>query len=311
MDKFIKRKVISKDCESTSSNSKQTTKPVNPSVKKVKVHHDRGYVDDYLKFGFSWTGSDKRPIPLCVVCGDTLSNESMVPSKLERHFTTKHSYLKNKGVSYFQRLLDQQTKQRSTFQKTLNVSERAQLASIEVAELIALKSKSHTLAESVILPACRRMVKCMLGEKAETEINKVPLSNDTIRRRISDLSTNIETKVQNLMKQSKFALIVDESTDISNSAQLLVFVRFIHGDEIINQFLCCKEMKTTCKGQDIFDVVTSYLEKNNLSWKSCIGICTDGAPCMVGSIKGFASLVQKENPEVIRTHCFLHREVLV
>ena len=32
---------------------------------------------------------------------------------------------------------------------------------------------------------------------------------------------------------------------------------------------------------------------------------------MVGSIKGFASLVQKENLEVIRTHCFLHREVLV
>ena len=39
--------------------------------------------------------------------------------------------------------------------------------------------------------------------------------------------------------------------------------------------------------------------------------CTDGAPCMVGCIKGFASLAQKENQNLVRTHCFLHREVLV
>ena len=49
----------------------------------------------------------------------------------------------------------------------------------------------------------------------------------------------------------------------------------------------------------------------NLMWKFCVGICTDGAPCMVGCIKGFALLAQKENPNHVRTHCFLHREVLV
>ena len=32
---------------------------------------------------------------------------------------------------------------------------------------------------------------------------------------------------------------------------------------------------------------------------------------MVGNIKGFVSLVQKENPNVVQTHCFLRREVLV
>ena len=108
----------------------------------------------------------------------------MVPNKLQRHLTTKHSCLQDKDLNYFKTLLQQQSKQRNVFQKTMTVSERAQLASIEIAEIIAMKSKSHTLAESVILPACKKIVKSMLGETAEKEISKIPLSNDTIHRRM-------------------------------------------------------------------------------------------------------------------------------
>ena len=92
---------------------------------------------------------------------------------------------------------------------------------------------------------------------------------------------------------------------------MLVFVRFINDDEIINEFLCCKEMPTTTRGHDIFYVITGYLKKMNLTWKFCVGICTEGAPCMVGCIKGFASLARNENQNLVCAHCFLHREVLV
>ncbi|KAL7637467.1 UNVERIFIED_CONTAM: hypothetical protein RMT77_012195 [Armadillidium vulgare] len=279
MDKFLKRKEVSEGCESRSE------QPSNSGAKKTKVRFNRQYRDAYLKFDFSWSGDVNRPSPLCVVCGEKLSNESMVPSKLQRHFTSKHSSLQDKELNYFERLVEQQSKQRNVFTKIMTVSERAQRASIEVAEIIALKSKSHTLAESVILPACKKMVKSMLGENAEKELNKIPLSNDTIRRRILDLSENIEENVQKKLKNSNFALTVDESTDI--------------------------RLSTTTRDQDIFDMITGYLKEMNLTWKSCVGICTDGAPCMTGCIKGFVSLAEKENPNLIRTHCFLHREVLV
>ena len=52
------------------------------------------------------------------------------------------------------------------------------------------------------------------------------------------------------------------------------------------------------------------LEKYGLSCDLCVGVCTDGAPSMVGSMKGFTSLVEKQNPNIVRTHCLLHREVL-
>ena len=70
-------------------------------------------------------------------------------------------------------------------------------------------------------------------------------------------------------------------------------------------------MSLTTRGQDVFDILSAYLEKWNLSWNSCVGICTDGASCMIGSFQGFVSFVQSENPNVVQTYCFVHREVLV
>ena len=48
-----------------------------------------------------------------------------------------------------------------------------------------------------------------------------------------------------------------------------------------------------------------------LLWKSCVGICTDGAPSMIGCNKGLASFIKEENKNVIITHCFLHRKTLM
>ena len=114
------------------------------------------------------------------------------------------------------------------------------------------------------------------------------------------------------LKNSSFSIQVDESTDLTNNCHVVAFVRFVNEGEIQeNIFLCCKELSETSKGIDVFNVLSSYLETRDLSWKDCVGICADGAPSMVGSIKGFVSLVKQENPGIISTHCFLHREVLV
>ena len=126
------------------------------------------------------------------------------------------------------------------------------------------------------------------------------------------MSTDIQDTVISFVKQSKmFTMQVDESTDISGKAQLIAFIRFVSDEKISDRFFCCKELKERTTGQDIFDTLTKYLEENELTWKECVGLCTDGAPSMIGSIKGFVSLVKKINSEIITTHCFLHREVLI
>ncbi|GFT86883.1 zinc finger MYM-type protein 6 [Trichonephila clavipes] len=172
------------------------------------------------------------------------------------------------------------------------VSEKAQVASYEIAELIAVNLKPHNLAEEIILPACRKIVKTMIGGSADIDIYKISLSNDTIHRRIKDMSENIEQNTAKTLANSNFALQVDETIDITGNAQLIAFIRFIHENDIINQFLCCRELPDFTTGKHIFQVISSYLEKIKVSWKSCIGICTEGAPAMTGHLKGFVAHVK-------------------
>ena len=194
----------------------------------------------------------------------------------------------------------------------MTVSDKAQIASYQVSELIAQNMKAHTLGESIILPACKKIVCTMLGNEAALKISKIPLSDDTVRKRILEMSSDIEKNVSgNKLQSSDFALQVDESTDITNQAQLIAFVRFINENEVANQFLFCKELSVTTKGEDVFNILNDYLDKWQLSWKSCVDICTDGAPSMVGCIKGLVSFIKKKNENVIVTHCFLHREALM
>ena len=56
--------------------------------------------------------------------------------------------------------------------------------------------------------------------------------------------------------------------------------------------------------------VDHFFNENRIAWKNLCGVCTDGAPAMLGSKSRFQALVQKKTPNVLFTHCFIHREAL-
>jgi hypothetical protein len=115
----------------------------------------------------------------------------------------------------------------------------------------------------------------------------------------------------NKLKNNSFSSQVDESTDFTNKCHVIAFVIYVNDGEIQEKYFCCKELPETSKGQDIFNVLSSYMESRGLSWRNYVGICTDCAPSMLGSMRGFTYLVKKESPDVVTTHCLLHKKMLV
>ena len=175
--------------------------------------------------------------------------------------------------------------------------------------LIAKNMEAHTIVENLVLPAAKILVGNLIGEKTAEKLHSVSLSNDTVRRRIHDMSDGISDQVTTVARTSKyvFAMQLDESTDITNCGQLLVYVRFTENDIVKTELLMSKEVSGTTKGKDIFNIVDEFFKKNDLEWSKLFDCTTDGAPAMLGRKSAFQSYVKAVLPEIIFTHCFIHR----
>uniref|UniRef100_A0A674N592 Uncharacterized protein n=1 Tax=Takifugu rubripes TaxID=31033 RepID=A0A674N592_TAKRU len=253
------------------------------------------YNEEYMRYGFSYLEDKGGQKPQCVLCSEVLAHESMKPSKLKRHLETKHHSLKDKPVEYFRRRLQDLR----TSQKCLTCSNRHCL------------KKPHTIAEDLILPAAMDMVREVLDQSAADKLKTIPLSNDTISRRIEDMSADIKQHSTARIKASgHFALEMDESTDITNKAVLLVYVRHVWDGDLQEQFLCTRELLTTTTAEDIFSSVDMYLSSVGLSWDMCVGITTDGAASMIGKNLGVVRRILEKAPNATWNHCFLHREAI-
>jgi hypothetical protein len=102
--------------------------------------------------------------------------------------------------------MDPEKKQRKVFEKTVTISEKAQEASYSVAEVTAEKVKSHTTAESIMIRACKITAKTVTGKEAESEIDKVPVSDHNISSRVDDMSHEVEDVLCEILKNTNFAL---------------------------------------------------------------------------------------------------------
>ena len=60
---------------------------------------------------------------------------------------------------------------------------------------------------------------------------------------------------------------------------------------------------------ELFKSLNEYFT-GKLNWSFCVGVCTDGAAAMIGSLFGLTFRIKKVAPVCEATHCVIHREML-
>ncbi|CAG4980470.1 unnamed protein product [Parnassius apollo] len=244
----------------------------------------RKFSEDYIKFGFTFKETDESQLPQCVICMKVLSNYSMRPNRLERHLKQQHPTLVLKTKEFFSSKAESLKRLRLDKSGSYHTGVSQHLkASFEIAFMIAKQKKPHTIGEELIKPCALKATQIIL-EDAEQKMKSISLSNNTAKRRIDDIAADIKSQIINKVKLSPFfAISCDESTDIVNCAQLIVYDRYIGGDiiEAYSQSLTagklwlpkhCTELRQTL---DSAIRTVNYIKSSALNSRLFTLICED------------------------------------
>ncbi|KAI3353881.1 hypothetical protein L3Q82_005096 [Scortum barcoo] len=202
------------------------------------------------------------------------------------------------------------------FRKAKSQSEAAVKASFILAEEIAKSARPFTEGDSIkncMLKVCDEVC----PDKRQLFLN-ISLSRNTIAERVDLLSINLK---EQLVKKGKdfiaYSLAVDESTDISDIAQLSVFIRGVDSSlNVTEELLALRTMHGTTTGHDLYEEVSKCVNEMELPWENLVGLTTEGAPAMCGHKSGLVAKIrekmQKENVtrELTAYHCIIHQESL-
>ncbi|CAH1973275.1 unnamed protein product [Acanthoscelides obtectus] len=74
----------------------------------------------------------------------------------------------------------------------LDKSRSYHTASLQIAFMIAKQKKPHTIGQELTKPCVLKATKIILGEDAEQKMKYTSLSNNTVKRRIDDIATDIK-----------------------------------------------------------------------------------------------------------------------
>ena len=108
-------------------------------------------------------------------------------------------------------------------------------------------------------------------------------------------------------KNKKYALIIDESTDISANKHLCILVRFfsVLKNEIVTKFMGLI-LVHEATGENIFHLLGEEIKKCGQSLANCIGFATDGASNMTGCNNSVWTRIKDISPNCVQLKCICH-----
>uniref|UniRef100_A0A2S2PYG0 EPM2A-interacting protein 1 n=1 Tax=Sipha flava TaxID=143950 RepID=A0A2S2PYG0_9HEMI len=206
---------------------------------------------------------------MCLICRKTVA--VFKEYNVNRHYETKHNdYLKLSSEvkqSKLREFMSQLKSQQKMFSLALQQPSNVVKASYSVSFLIAKKIKKFSDGEFV-KECLEAVAKDILPDKNKLFSN-INLSRQTVCRRINDISNEIIVKLRDRIQDFKyFSIAFVENTDISDTAQLIIFVREVNGSfQITEKMLKLISLKELQKVKIFFTLLKTVYAKTIWIWK--------------------------------------------
>ena len=284
------------------------SKVKNSASKKRKIDEEGRAFQEQWKLQYFFT--EVKGKASCLICQETVS--ALKKYNIKRHYDSKHA-------DEYDKFTDQSRKDMIAILGASLESlecENGVSASYAVSELLAKKLKPFSDGE--LIKECIDIVVQHICPEKKTLFSKVALSRRTVTRCVEELSQDIESTFKKKISDFDFYTIaLDESTDISDTAQLAIFLRGIDSTfSVTEELAALVELQGTTTGKDIFTAVKRVMSNLDLKLEKLVGITTDGAPAMIGRHSGAVSLLEKEikdlgiETDLYRIHFIIHQENL-
>lgn len=159
------------------------------------------------------------------------------------------------------------TLQQCVFTKPIQQSSNVTIASYKICHVLAKRKKPFSDGEIVKEAMISASKSLFDGHKDKSalmsSIKGLQLSHQTVARRVEQISDNLEFQIhQDLQSCEYFSLQLDESTDISDVAQLCVFIRMVFGDFTAKEeFVKLPPLHERTRGEDIFNVFLKFVKE--------------------------------------------------
>ena len=130
-----------------------------------------------------------------------------------------------------------------------------------------------------------------------SSIKALQLSRSTVTRCCEVMAEDLTHQLwKDITDCECFSLQLDESTDISDTAQLCVFIRMVFTDMTAKEeLLPILPMKEHPWGEDIFNSFKNFIEKTQLPVCKLVSITTGGATAMIGRVNGFIAKCREDD----------------
>ncbi|XP_072397972.1 protein FAM200C-like [Diabrotica undecimpunctata] len=286
------------------------------AAKKSKTYHFNNAWEEEFLFPMV---KDKC---VCLVCRSSVA----LPKRgnLERHYKTLQKNYENDFPqnSLFNKRKVKDLKsslktEQSMFTRPVKQSVAATIASFKISYILAPHKKPFEDGEVVkeaFIEAANVLFQDFKNKTDMSAIKEVQLSHPTVTRRIEIIGKDLESQVKsNIMKCMYFSLQFDESTDMTDIAQLCIFIRMVFSNMLVKEeLLTTLPLNEKTRGEDIYNVFINFEKQYELPICKLVCITTDGARSMTGVNNGFVALCRANDdiPSFFSFHCIIHQQVL-